>query len=181
MFATSAENFQDSYIFECKKFTLDLDTVHILNRSQFCDRFFNANANKLYSLKYNDFYDALGNIVNADAIRESTGLDLTELQLFRFRGVCMTAKTRFKKKELELQKTLDIETFINRRKRGSSHIRKILMGGNYMGNTKNINKFANNMDIVISGEQSRMLNSLWTKIIFLTKIGHLYLNFITIF
>ncbi len=32
--------------------------------------------------------------------------------------------------------------------------------------TKNISKFAENMDIVISGEQSLFLNSLWTKNIF---------------
>ncbi len=37
------------------------------------------------------------------------------------------------------------------------------MGENIIGNTRNINKFANNMDIIISGEQSRVLNSLWTK------------------
>ncbi len=58
---------------------------------------------------------------------------------------------------------MNIETFINRRKWGSNHIRKILAGEKFTGNTKNINKFANNMDIVITGEQSRILNTLWTK------------------
>jgi hypothetical protein len=78
-------------------------------------------------------------------------------------GVCSTAKIRYRKKTLDLQKTISIETFINRKKRGSSHIRKIFEGKNEVGLTKNISKFAENMDIVISGEQSVLLNSLWTK------------------
>jgi hypothetical protein len=163
MFAISAENFLESYIFESKKFTLDLDTAQILDRNHFGNEFFAANATLLYSLKYNNFYDALGNMRNSDEVRESTGLDFTELQLFRIRGVCTTAKTKFKKRDLEMQKTTEIATFINRRKRGSSHIRKILRGWKHAGVTKNISKFANNMDIVISGEQSQILNNLWTK------------------
>jgi hypothetical protein len=88
---------------------------------------------------------------------------LTELQVFRFRGVCTTAKTKYKQKEIELQKSTSIETFINRKKRGSSHIRKILGKQLVSGSTRNINKFARNMDIIISGEQSKILNSFWAK------------------
>ncbi len=146
-----------------KKFTLDLDTVQILDRTQFGNEFFAANATLFYSLKYDNFYDGLGNMRNSDEVRESTGLDFTELQLFCIRGVCTTAKTKFKKRDLEMQKTTEITTFINRRKRGSNHIRKILMGWKHAGVTKNISKFANNMDIVITGEQSQILNNLWTK------------------
>ncbi len=40
------------------------------------------------------------------------------------------------------------------------------MGTTEGGLTKNINKFANNIDIVISGEQSTVLNGLWTKTFF---------------
>ena len=40
------------------------------------------------------------------------------------------------------------------------------MGTTDGGLTKNINKFANNIDIVISGEQSVVLNGLWTKTFF---------------
>jgi hypothetical protein len=79
MFAISAENFLESYIFESKKFTLDLDTVQILDRTQFGNEFFVANATLFYSLKYDNFYDALGNMLNSDEVRESTGLDFTEL------------------------------------------------------------------------------------------------------
>jgi hypothetical protein len=163
MFTATAENYLNSYMFECRKFTLNLDNVTTLNGTYFTDAFLRTNANKLYTLKYSSFYDEQGTMIQFEVVRENTGLDLTELQLFRLRGICMTAKTRFKKKEIDLQKTLNIETFINRRKRGSSHIRKVLAGERYIGNTKNINKFANNMDIVITGEQSRALNTLWTR------------------
>jgi hypothetical protein len=163
MFAATAENFRSSYIFECKKFTLNLDNATTINRNHYSDEFFRNNASKLYKLKYCNLYAENGTVIQSDQVREITGLNLTEVQLFQLRGMCITARTRYKKKEIELQKTVDIETFINRRKRGSSHIRKILDGVKFMGNTKNINKFANNMDIVISGEQSRILNTLWTK------------------
>jgi hypothetical protein len=41
--------------------------------------------------------------------------------------------------------------------------RKILEGKTDSGSTRNINKFAENLDIIISGEQSKFLNSMWTK------------------
>jgi hypothetical protein len=163
MYAKANENFMDSFIFDTKMFTLGLENREYLNRNHFDNRFFSENSYNLYKLKYSNFYDNQGNIIEIGEVRETTGLMLTELQIFRCRGVCTTAKIRYKKKVIEQQKTTSIETFINRRKRGSSHIRKILEGIFDFGTTRNINKLADNLDIVISGEQSKILNSLWTK------------------
>jgi hypothetical protein len=163
MYAKANENFLDSYIFESKIFTLGLESKEYLNRTHFDNIFFSENSYKLYKLKYSNFYNNQGNLIGIDEIRETTGIRLTELQIYRCRGVCTTAKIRYKKKTTEQQKTTSIETFINRKKRGSSHIRKILEGTNDLGLTRNINKFADNLDIIISGEQSKFLNSLWSK------------------
>jgi hypothetical protein len=86
--------------------------------------------------------------------------------MFTIRNVCSTAKVRYSKKEDDKQKSVQIETFLYQRKKGSSHLRKILLKENQQSIPHNINKFARNMDIVITGEQSKMLNELWTNNIF---------------
>jgi hypothetical protein len=163
MYAKANENFMDSFIFDSKIFTLGLENREYLSRNHFDNIFFFENSCNLYKLKYSNFYDNQGNIIDIEEVRETMGVMLTELQIFRCRGVCTTAKIRYKKKAIEQQKTTNIETFINRRKRGSSHIRKILEGTIDLGTTRNINKLADNLDIVISGDQSKFLNSFWTK------------------
>jgi hypothetical protein len=65
-----------------------------------------------------------------------------------------------------MQVSIDIETYINRRKRGSSHFRKLFSQVQQSDIPHNIKKFADNMDIVITGEQSRLLNSMWNNNIF---------------
>jgi hypothetical protein len=90
--------FRSSYIFECKKFTLNLDDATTLNRNYFSDEFFRNNASKLYNLKYSNLYAEDGTVIQSDVVREITGLNLTEVQLFRLRGICITARTRLKKR-----------------------------------------------------------------------------------
>jgi hypothetical protein len=181
MFVKYNENFRDSYIFESKTFTLGLDSKEYLNRNHFDNLLFTENSYKLYKLRYSNFYSNQGNLIGFNEIRENTGLLLTELQIYRCRGGCSTAKIRYSKKKLDLQKTISIETFINRKKRGSSHIRKIIEGTTEVGLTKNIGKFAENMDIILSGEQSSLLNSLWTKNFSQTRIELFFSNCTTIF
>jgi hypothetical protein len=115
---------------------MGLESKDSLNRNHFDNLFFIENSSKLYKLRYNNFYDNQGNIIGFNEIRESTGLLLTELQIYRCRGICSTAKIKYSKKKIDLQKTTSIETFINRKKRGSSHIRKILVGTIEGGLTK---------------------------------------------
>ncbi len=97
---------------------------------------------------------------------ETTGLDLTALQYFEIRNACCAAKVRFNKKEKNQQVSIDIETFINRRRRGSSHLRRLFTTINQQCTPHNIRKFAENMDVVISGDQARTLNGLWNSNIY---------------
>jgi hypothetical protein len=82
------------------------------------------------------------------------------------RNACNIAKIKYQKKELSMQLSIDIETYINRRKRGSSHFRKLFSYMQQADIPHNIRKFADNMDIVITGDQSRVLNSMWNNSIF---------------
>jgi hypothetical protein len=88
------ENFKESYIFDNSKITLDLDTREILSRDLFADNYFARNAQSIYRLRYCDFYDDNGTLISADQILANTGVELTQLQIFRFRGACMSAKLR---------------------------------------------------------------------------------------
>jgi hypothetical protein len=66
-----------------------------LSRDLFEENFFVRNAQNIYRLRYCDFYDDNGTLISANQILAITGVELTQLQIFRFRGACMTAKIKF--------------------------------------------------------------------------------------
>jgi hypothetical protein len=103
MFVKHNENFREGYIFDSKTFTLGLESKEYLNRNHFDNLFFTENSNKLNKLRYSNFYDNQGNLIGFNEIRESTGLLLTELQIYICRGICSTAKIKYNKKNIDLQ------------------------------------------------------------------------------
>jgi hypothetical protein len=161
VFTTANENFKKCYIFENAKITKALDSREQLNRSLFTLEFFTTNASMLNNLKYSNFYTDEGVLLTRDQIRENTGLELMVLQYFEMRNAGNIAKLKYQKREANMQSSVDIETYINRRKRGSSHLRKLFSFNQQTDILHNIRKFADNMDIVITGEQSRLLNGMW--------------------
>ncbi len=88
-----------------------------MSRDLFNDHFFTRNAGGIFRLRYYDFYDANETLIDNEQILANTGLDLTQLQIFRFRGACTTAKLKYKKNMDKQQKTVRIETFLNRQKK----------------------------------------------------------------
>jgi hypothetical protein len=161
-FTVVNEIFTKCYIFENEKITKTLESREQLSRSLFSVDFFNAIASKLYKLRYYEFYTEEGGTITREQIRDTVGIDLTVLQYFEMRNACNIAKIRFRKKEPNMQSSVDIETYINRRKRGSNHLRKLFSFNPQIDIPHNIRKFADNMDIIITGEQSRVMNGLWT-------------------
>jgi hypothetical protein len=168
-FTTVNENYKYCYIFENGKLTIDLTSRETLNREGFTNEFFSNNAAKLFRLKYCDLYTNDGDVIDNDVVRETMGINFTVLQLFRIRNVCVTAKTRYKKNDINMQKSVDIITFLHRRKRGSSHLRKLTYPFIPETTPHNISKFASNLDIVITYDQSKILNRLWTDNMFTSK------------
>ncbi len=116
-FTSANENFRECYIFENKMITKALDSREQLNRGLFSAEFFNANASKLYKLKSSNFYTQEGEPITLEQVRNVTGLELTVLQYFEIRNACNIAKIKYQKKEPPMQVSIDIETYINRRKR----------------------------------------------------------------
>jgi hypothetical protein len=168
-FSATNENFRKCYIFENKQFTTNLDSRDYLKRNSFGIDFFIQYAEKLMKLKYLDIYDERDNILPENVVANRTGINFTALQLFIIRGVCSTAKIKFKKKELAECKGVDITTFFMHRQKGSSHIRKLFYSSLVYETPHNIVKFASNLEIIITGDQSKFLNKLWTSGIFSSK------------
>jgi hypothetical protein len=133
IFTVTHENLKKSYIFENVNFTIGLRNREQLNRRQFTDVVFNEVASKLYSLKYSDLFDAHNVFLTIEMIYAQFGINLTQLQWFNLRNACSTAKVRYSKKNSDLQKSVNIESFLYKRKRGSSHLRKVLLNTGDLG------------------------------------------------
>jgi hypothetical protein len=165
-FTQTNENFRESFIFENATIPINLETRPCLTRSMFTAEFFNQNAIKLYKLKYSNFYTKDDTLIDMDTVCEVTGINFSVLQIYTIRGACSAAKIKYKKRDLDLQKNMDIVSFFFCRKRGSSHFRKLLGSTTLPDTSRNINRFADIIDIVANGEQSKFLNKLWTNGIF---------------
>ncbi len=150
------------FIFENKKITLEIEGREPFSRDLFQPEIFRQYSNKLYQLRYGDLFDDENNFLTLEQLRDRTGIEFNPLQVFHLRNACWVARTRYTKREQTEQNSIQIETFIFRRKKGSSHIRKVLSYKQDIGIPHNITKFANNLDIVINREQSKFLNKLWT-------------------
>jgi hypothetical protein len=155
------ENFLNCSIFENSKITRTLESREQCCRNLFSNDFFLENANTLYGLRYNHFYDNTGIAVTREQLHENLGLNLTILQYFVLRNACNVARIRYKKNETAQQRSVCIETLMLRRRKGSNHLRKLFAVSQQLETPHNIQKFASNIDIVITNDQSRVLNSLW--------------------
>jgi hypothetical protein len=118
-----------------------------LSRDIFSAPLFEQYAAKLYSLRYCNLFNDNGSFKTLEQIREIIGAEITPLHVFHLRNVCSTARLRYKKKDPDEQKSVHIETFLFRKKRGSSHLRKMLLINENVGVTHNINKFATKYSI----------------------------------
>jgi hypothetical protein len=108
-FTKTNENFRESFIFENVTIPLYLETRPCLNRAMFNANFFNENAARLYQLKYSHFYTRDDTLVDTDTVRELTGINFSILQIYNIRGACSVARIKYKKREPDLQKCLDIK------------------------------------------------------------------------
>jgi hypothetical protein len=164
-FVVKDENFRTAHLVDNKKMTRDLDTNQYITKQFFGFEFFSMRASNLYKLRYSDFYTDNDVIIPAETVVANTGVPLTVMMIQTLRGVCTVAKRKYSKRELDQRVGVDIRTFLLRSKRGSKRVRQIMSImalRNFIDTPHNINKFANNMDIIINGNQANFLNALWT-------------------
>jgi hypothetical protein len=161
-FVRKDENFRSAYIVGKRSMTRNLETKELITRSFFGNKFFAAHAGNICRLRYSDFYDEDGTMLPANIVIANTGIPLSVMIILTLRGVCCVAKIKYSKKNLEERKNTDIQTFIQRCKKGSKRFRLLMSNHTVIETPHNINKFARNMDIVTDSNQSEFLNALWT-------------------
>jgi hypothetical protein len=161
-FTKKDENFRSAYIVGNRCMTRNLETRDLITSNFFGNKFFVAHAGNICRLRYSDFYDETGNIVPAQLVTTNTGVPLTVMMIQTLRGVCSVARIKYSKKNLDERKSVDIQTYISRCRKGSKRYRILMLKHSLTETPHNINKFARNMDIIIDGSQSELLNSLWT-------------------
>jgi hypothetical protein len=160
--------------------TRAVDSRDYIRKNFFNAEFFNNHANKLLQLKYSDFYSQTDNIIPAADVITATGIPLSAFVIQTIRGVCASAKIKFKEKSIDRKKSVELRTFICRYKKGSSHLRKVLSYSVPVEIPHNIVKFANNMDIIINESQSKTLNGMWKNNFFDSQTKTFILSCITI-
>jgi hypothetical protein len=137
-FTAVDENFRKMFIFENSKISIDIEGREPVSRTMFLQDTFRLHASKLYQLRYGDLFDEEDNFLSMARISDITNIDFNPLQIFQLRNVCWVARTRYAKKEPIEQKSVQIETFLFRRKKGSNHIRKVLSSKSNNGIPHNI-------------------------------------------
>jgi hypothetical protein len=167
------ENFRSAYIVGNRTMTRNLESRDFITNAFFGHEFFAVHASNICKLKYSDFYSEDGALIPANNVIASTGVPLTVMMIQTIRGVCSVARTKYSKKNLDEQVTVDINTFIQRCKKGSKRFRVIMTNKTITEIPHNINKYARSMDIIIDGNQSNFLNSLWTVNFFNRNPAHL--------
>jgi hypothetical protein len=106
------ENFRSAYIVENSRITRDINSRNYIGCNFFPADFFNTYANKLLNLKYSDFYLVTDNIILAADVISRTGIPLTAFMVQTIRGVCNSAKIKFKEKSAVRQKSVDLTFFV---------------------------------------------------------------------
>jgi hypothetical protein len=166
VFTKHNENFKRSYIIENTNVTRALENRELIRRNIFGNAFLHQNVHNFLGLRYCDFYKDDGTMVQARDVIAATGIQFTAMQLLTIRSACSVLKERCSKQEIAEKKHCSIDEFLIRHKKGSGHIRKILSAYAEIGIPHNVNKYSDNMDIVISVAQSKFLNKLWSLNIF---------------
>ncbi len=163
-FTRHNENFKKSFIFDCPSFTFGLCDRNYLNRDFFSAAFFRIHSSKIVRLTLSDFL--CGN--NLDTVKSyvdfttNSELPINHFLFLRLKGLVNTARVRGFSKNNSLNKTsTDIITFLNRSKRGSSRLRKIMSCDDIPHIPHNRVKFASNTEVIIGLERSKILNSTW--------------------
>jgi hypothetical protein len=161
-FTKHNENFKKCFIFENKLITRNVDDRQCLTKDIVGRELFNNHRNIIYGLRYDDFYTENNELVTNEVVQQKLGIPFSPLLIQTIRSFCITAKTKFSKKDINEQKILDVRHLMASKNKSSSRLRKILDFTPVMSTPHNIKKFAENMDIIINGDQSSFLNSLWT-------------------
>ena len=91
----------------------------------------------------------------------NTGLNIEQARYTNIQRIVRTTIIKHIKHENFQKKAETIRECINRVKKGSKHIRKIISQKDPPSITKNVRKLADNFDLVLNSDDSNLINSFW--------------------
>jgi len=155
------ENFWESKIFENGALFLKLRNKLTLKKAFFPAEFFGENKKKILNLTVMDFFLTKDRYKNFEQFTASSGIGLNEQQFNELKVLASNAKLKYIKKDLGEKKTVNLDTYLNRRVKGCKRYRKKIIGKELENIPHNMVKFASNTDTIIGYESSKKLNSIW--------------------
>jgi len=160
-------NYASAYIFNNDVFTLSRARMCPLTNEYF-GNLWPAYEMEISCLKFNHFVGADG-YKSFDEVRDTTGIPITDQKIVGLRGLCDIANERYKNLG-ENNATMNLTMYVTNIRKGSKKFRKILSGRKDEVITQNIKKFAENIDIIIPLEKSKILNAGWTPAFFSNQL-----------
>jgi hypothetical protein len=132
-----------------------------LDKIFFADGFFTDSRYKIGNIRVSNIIQHDGTVLTHEQFVNSTELRITEEKFTVIRRACEEAIERNLKDTLCDKKSTDLQSFVNRFKKGSKNFRRILMGTLRDEIPRNINTFAANTQTYIGLEMGRKINKLW--------------------
>jgi hypothetical protein len=156
------ENFWESSIFDNDALFIKLRNKIKLKRDFFSIDFFEENMTKILQLKTIDLFVTKDRYKTREQFIETTGLNVSPEQFNDLKSLASNAKLKYLKKDISEKKTVDLNTYLNRKVRGCKRYRKKILGKELENIPHNIVKFSSNTETIIGYEESKKLNSIWS-------------------
>ncbi len=132
-----------------------------LDKTFFGKGFFAENRYNIGNIRVCNIIQNDGTVHTHDQLVNSTNLLITKEKFTVIRRACEEAIERNLKDTVCEKKSTDLQTFVNRFKKGSKNFRRILTGNLREEIPRNINTFAANTQTDIGLEMGRKINKLW--------------------
>ncbi len=155
------ENIKETYVAINTNITYGGEQPQTLDKIFFSDGFFTDNRYKIGNIRVCNIIQNDGTVLTHEQFVNSTELRITEEKFTVIRRACEEAIERNLKDTLCDKKSTDLQSFVNRFKKGSKNFRRILMGTLREEIPRNINTFAANTQTYIGLEMGHKINKLW--------------------
>ena len=160
-FGTMNENYKKMFLFENPIFTFEGGQKRLLTSEFFPAELFNENKVLITNLTCEHFLGPNGNFITQHDFRINTGLLLSREKFLSLKRLVNGSRIKYSKHVQAEKKSMSVREFVEKIKKGSRKIRKIITHEDVLQISSNITKFANIIDTVINLEGSKKLNAQW--------------------
>ena len=159
-FGKTKENIKETYALN-NNITYGGEQPLNLDKTFFGEDFFAENRYKIGNIRVCHIIQNDGTVITHDQFVNVSNIRIPVEKFTVIRRACEEAIERNLKDNLFDKKSTDLQTFVNRFKKGSKNFRRVLTGNLREEIPRNINTFAANTQTYIGLEMGRKINKLW--------------------